>query len=414
MSDRTGRVIGLANPVGGAGADFSTVLSWCYITHQELSRLLWHKGSPPSRTILDQLLVPRNLTFLFGFAFAAASTAMSSSTTSPPQDPASQAVHDHPNHENKEEGPKYPWTLAPPTYQQGLESRILTNLVPIFEPFFSTLQAPPHPTKKPARILELASGNGTHLLLYAQNFPPHSSKENLKEGTKLDGRSIIYQPTECDSFNCRLVDQKTQGVDLGRGKRIERCRRLDLLVEEDWEGLLADRTRDGTEVGGKSGEGWDLVLGHNFIHMVPWLVGSNLQADCSEVTALELTDRTSLLVLSPQGPTALFQRLKPQMRPYGKLLIYGPMKSDQGYFSENDEKVRSLSLSTLPEKDSTYSPSLSLTKFDIMIRSRPGSSGIGLRSIPHLGRLAEENGWTLEREIGVAMGNWVLVFSVNK
>ncbi|SCZ89547.1 BZ3500_MvSof-1268-A1-R1_Chr1-1g01249 [Microbotryum saponariae] len=286
---------------------------------------------------------------------------MSSSTTSPPQDPASQAVHADPTHASKEEGPKYPWTLAPPTYQQGLEARVLTNLVPIFEPFFSTLQDPPRPTKKPARILELASGNGTHILLYAQNFPPHcSSKE--KEGTKSDGRSIIYQPTECDTFNCRLVDQKTQGVDLGSGKRIERCRRLDLLVEEDWEGLLADRRPDGAKGGGESGEGWDLVLGHNFIHMVP----------------------------CPQGPTALFQRLKPQMRPYGKLLIYGPMKSDQGYFSENDEK------------------------FDTMIRSRPGSSGIGLRSIHHLGRLAEESGWTLEREIGVAMGNWVLVFSVKE
>ncbi|SCV71338.1 BQ2448_2926 [Microbotryum intermedium] len=308
-------------------------------------------------------------------------------TSSPPQGPKEDAAYD--DHTTVEkEGPKYPWTLAPPTYQQGLESRILTNLVPLFRPFFEALQEPSHPTRTPSKILELASGNGTHVLVYAQNFPPTPTSSGKEKR-----RNVVYQPTECDPYNCRLVDEKTQGVDLGEEKVIRRCRRLDLVVQEDWE-RLNDARQDGD---GDDGEGWDLVMGHNFIHMVPWSVfglarGVDQEPKKTPDTDISFAQHTPIFILplSPQGPTTLFQRLRPQMRPQGKLLIYGPMKSDQGYFSENDEN------------------------FDTMIRSRPGSQGIGLRSIQGIGRLAQENGWVLEREIAVAMGNWVLVFVVKE
>jgi hypothetical protein len=49
-------------------------------------------------------------------------------------------------------------------------------------------------------------------------------------------------------------------------------------------------------------------------------------------------------------------------------------------------------------------------QFDKAIAARPSPYPLGLRSIDALARIAQEEGWKLSERIGVAKGNWVLVF----
>jgi hypothetical protein len=109
--------------------------------------------------------------------------------------------------------------------------------------------------------------------------------------------------------------------------------------------------------------------------------------------------------------------------------------TDEGFASKADEEVRCSLFSPsaelvltkrscrvlpfLPLLISSFPPTLYLpvpilpfphSQFDTSIRSRPGGSYFGLRSIDALDRLAKEAGWQLEEKIPMPKGNWVLVF----
>ncbi|GAA5889344.1 hypothetical protein JCM6882_000715 [Rhodosporidiobolus microsporus] len=233
---------------------------------------------------------------------------------------------------------KHPSTLSSAVqgYYEGLVDRLTTNLLPTLRPFFE------HPTTR--RVLELSSGNGTHAALYAKTWP-----------------RVLVQPTECDEWGCAHIDEtvRKEGVAVGEGGKegggVEKAVVLDVLEEEGWEALSAQIGVANEE---KSGP-YDLVIGSNFLHMVSF----------------------------PDGPRAIFSHLHSLVSPSAKLLIYGPFKSDEGYFSEADKA------------------------FETSIRSRPNGFYFGLRSIDALGRLAQEKGWVLEERIGMPKGNWVLVFA---
>ncbi|BGP34171.1 hypothetical protein JCM10296v2_005986 [Rhodotorula toruloides] len=227
------------------------------------------------------------------------------------------------------DGPRFPSTLAPDAYYDGLVDRVQTALLPTLDRFFSSL-----PSSSPL-VLELASGNGTHATLFTRTYP-----------------SLSIQPTECDSFGVKRINET---VSRERAERVRGAVRLDVMSDGDWEGL-------GRRLGEEEGEGkrYDLVFGSNFLHMVPF----------------------------PDAPQRIFRLLlsRSLLSPTAKLLIYGPFKSDSGFFSPSDES------------------------FDKAIAARPSPYPLGLRSVDALARIAESEGWKLSERIGVAKGNWVLVF----
>jgi hypothetical protein len=49
-----------------------------------------------------------------------------------------------------------------------------------------------------------------------------------------------------------------------------------------------------------------------------------------------------------------------------------------------------------------------------MIQARPNGSLLGLRSIDELERIAISAGWKLAERIAMPVGNWVLVFKIQK
>ncbi|GAA5859547.1 hypothetical protein JCM8547_006871 [Rhodosporidiobolus lusitaniae] len=257
---------------------------------------------------------------------------------------------------------KYPSTLSSlaGNYYNGLTDRLKTNLLPVLEPY--VLAASSSSSSSSPLILELASGNGTHAALYAKTWP-----------------GVTVQPTECDAVMCGEVDAtvKREGVEEKEGEGgVRKAVVLDVVEEEGWEevrralrsrrkgkGKGKGKGKEGEEEEGEEKEAFDLVLGSNFLHMVPF----------------------------PGGPLSIFSHLlasqnPPLLSPSARLLIYGPFKSDSDFFSEADEA------------------------FDNSIRSRPGGDYFGLRSIDALERLTRENGWDLEEMVGMPKGNWVLVF----
>ncbi|GAA5840476.1 hypothetical protein JCM9279_007339 [Rhodotorula babjevae] len=225
--------------------------------------------------------------------------------------------------------PRYKSTLAPQAYYNGLSERFSASVLPTLSPLFAAL---PHP----AHALELASGEGVHVSLYARTET-----------------GISWQPSECDEFGCTAVDERVrrEGVE-----GVRSAVRVDVMEDEGWDEL---RRRLDEEDGGDRAA-YDLVLGQNFIHMIPF----------------------------PEGPRRIFTRLlsRSLVSPSAKLVLYGPFKHDDGFFSDADEA------------------------FNTEISSRPSSYPLGLRSIDALARLAAECGWALRERTGVAKGNWVLVF----
>ncbi|GAA5961852.1 hypothetical protein JCM21900_006462 [Sporobolomyces salmonicolor] len=245
-------------------------------------------------------------------------------------------------------GPRFPSTLAPAAYYEGLPDRIKHDLLPVVSRY---LAAP-----ATHHVLELSAGTGLHALIYARHHP-----------------HLIIQPTECDDYNCKRIDQTCQSaLDMagpgGEGVRghVKRAIRLDVVEREGWEDLqysLEEGKSGKATEGNEASEVFDLVLGSNFFHMIPF----------------------------PDGPRAIFVNLlhfNLVSRIHGQLLIYGPFKSDHGFFSAADED------------------------FDKAISSRPSPWPLGLRSIDALARIANELGWTLKERIEMPKGNWVLVFEV--
>ncbi|BGP26499.1 hypothetical protein Rt10032_c11g4548 [Rhodotorula toruloides] len=229
------------------------------------------------------------------------------------------------------DSPRYPSTLAPDAYYQGLVDRLTTALLPTLDPFFSSL---PVSSSAPL-VLELASGNGTHASLFARTW-----------------KDIAVQPTECDSFGVKRIDETTSRE--GMTDRVRRAVKLDVMDDEDWKELQRESADE------EDGKRYELVFGSNFLHMVPF----------------------------PGAPQRIFRLLHTHslVSPTAKLLIYGPFKSDSGFFSDSD------------------------ASFDQIISARPSPYPLGLRSVDALGRIAEAEGWKLSERIAVAKGNWVLVF----
>lgn len=84
-------------------------------------------------------------------------------------------------------------------------------------------------------MLELASGDGTHILAYAKAFP-----------------NVRFQPSECDAFGAGQLDEALSGA-----AGIAKAGVLDVLDEVAW---------------GKLDGPFDLVLAANCFHMMPLCV----------------------------------------------------------------------------------------------------------------------------------------------
>ncbi|KAK4336323.1 hypothetical protein RTBOTA2_005100 [Rhodotorula toruloides] len=183
------------------------------------------------------------------------------------------------------DGPRFPSTLAPDAYYEGLLDRLQTALLPTLDPFFSSLSSLSSSSSSHPLVLELASGNGTHATLFTRSYP-----------------SLSIQPTECDSFGVKRINET---VARDGAERVRRAIRVDVMSDGDWEGL-------GRRLREEEGEGkrYDLVFGSNFLHMVPF----------------------------PDAPHRIFRLLLTHslLTPTAKLLIYGPFKSDTGFFSPSD------------------------------------------------------------------------------
>lgn len=185
----------------------------------------------------------------------------------------------------KGNGPRFPSTLAPPAYYNGapkmshpllasreesahaapvccryiatllvlsgLEDRLRQTLLPVLTPYFTEAQS------VPLRILEVASGTGSHSILFARTYGDHIE---------------LIQPTECDEYGTERINksvaaaaaaresQDGQDRSLVADNKIKGAKRLDVMNSQDWEAV-------GTS-GGPQG-GYNLVFGSNFLHMIP-------------------------------------------------------------------------------------------------------------------------------------------------
>lgn len=135
------------------------------------------------------------------------------------------------------DGVKYPDTLAPQGYYEGLVDRISLNLVPVLKPYLTQTQH--------ADVLEISSGNGTHIAVYAKAFEGHVASWTPTEADQSMRR-------ECDSTLNRLL----QGTPHVRA-RVQPTRVLDVMDNQAWSSLQSARKQ------------WDIVLAHNCIHMIP-------------------------------------------------------------------------------------------------------------------------------------------------
>lgn len=184
---------------------------------------------------------------------------------------------------------------------------------------------------------------------------------------------------------------------------VQEAVRVDVIEGEGWEALR--RRLDGESDDVK--EAFDLVLGNNFIHMIPCACLPPWGPPFLRPLA-STTHHAARAV--PEGPRRIFTSLlSPSLvSPSAKLLLYGPFKHDTGFFSPSDEAVRPPP--SLPSSLQSALTQCVCGQFDKEISSRPSSYPLGLRSIDGLARLADETGWRLSERIGVAKGNWVLVF----
>lgn len=134
--------------------------------------------------------------------------------------------------------PKYPSTLAPP----GLLARTLPVLEPILNPYFSL------PTTH--RVLELASGEGAHLVHFTT---VHSN--------------LTATPTECDQWAVEGIKSAVSHLNPTVSARINPAQVLDVLQTQDWDQLQELVKVQGT---------YEVAWGINFLHMVPLSVFSLL------------------------------------------------------------------------------------------------------------------------------------------
>ncbi|KAK4052380.1 hypothetical protein OIV83_002182 [Microbotryomycetes sp. JL201] len=180
------------------------------------------------------------------------------------------------------QGPKYPSTVAPEGYYDGLIDRVRSNLMPTLQPYL----------ERATHVLELGSGTGIHAGVYAEAF------DNIQS----------LQPTEADAFlvgqcrdNAGPVNERLTVKSSQPTTKLLHAQVLDVLEDPDWRNLakhLPSRSK------------WDTVLINNCLHMIPF----------------------------PQGATAIFRSLERLTTPDATFLASGPFKSDKGYFSRSDEE----------------------------------------------------------------------------
>ncbi|KAK4057086.1 hypothetical protein OIO90_001986 [Microbotryomycetes sp. JL221] len=173
-------------------------------------------------------------------------------------------------------GPKYPSTVAPQGYYDGLAERIRQNLLPGLQPFLSEAH----------NVLELGSGTGVHAALYVQD------NSNLNS----------LQPTEADEYlvgQCRQNAQSSS--EQATGPTIRDPVVLDVLDEQNWVALKDKTTHT---------DRYDLVLINNCLHMIPF----------------------------PKGSAMIFKHLNDITTSGAVFLASGPFKSDNDYFSESDRQ----------------------------------------------------------------------------
>ncbi|KAG7527262.1 hypothetical protein FFLO_07109 [Filobasidium floriforme] len=134
---------------------------------------------------------------------------------------------------------------------------------------------------------------------------------------------------------------------------------LDVLNDADWEGV---RGRYGRGWGSEDTQeaehgGFDGMIINNLLHCAPF----------------------------PVTPSSIFRHATTLLKPAGWISFYGAFRGDDGGFeSEGDRKFHERFISL----DPTF----------------------GLRTIPSIQRIAEENGWRMVERKGMMSGNWMVFF----
>lgn len=150
---------------------------------------------------------------------------------------------------------------------------------------------------------------------------------------------MTVQPTECDDYGCRAIDEMSEkeGVRVQEGKEggggVRMAKRLDVLDDGDWERL--SESLEGAD------ERYDLVVGSNFLHMIPCSSFFSFPFTLSfPLLTFPLAVHTSRPLTVPTGPQAIFRRLVSLTKESSKILFYGPFKTDEGFANKADEEVR--------------------------------------------------------------------------
>ena len=90
---------------------------------------------------------------------------------------------------------------------------------------------------------------------------------------------ITFQPTECDEFNRGKINQTCRDVRRGKAEGgVREALELNVMEEDSWRKLR--ESQDGSQQGRRK---YDLVIGHNFIHMLPLYVELSLHSSSDVV-----------------------------------------------------------------------------------------------------------------------------------
>ena len=137
-------------------------------------------------------------------------------------------------------------------------------------------------------------------------------------------KDVEFQPCEADEYMTSEIDRHAAG-----NANVRRARVLDLTNEHDWDAL--------------EGERYNLAYGTNFLHM--W-VATGL---CMLIALTVLvpgshcafpTTADGEVLTAGVSPTAVDLMLRRLRRLSSVLILYGPFKTDEGFKSEADAKVR--------------------------------------------------------------------------
>lgn len=104
-------------------------------------------------------------------------------------------------------------------------------------------------------MLELASGNGTHLAVYAT----HPTCSHVETWSPTEADNVMAK--ECDdNLSCMLGSQDNERV----RNKVTQTQVLDATEEHSWQQLKLPRGANDNESGT-----WDVVIACNCLHMIP-------------------------------------------------------------------------------------------------------------------------------------------------